>query len=155
MIQGDVWIANLNPRPRTEPGKSRPVIVVQARALRDVGHLETLIVPFATNLVHDIGHVESGCTRSPPGLRLVGGRTSGIDHLTLIDRLRTGRRTLSRGVSRSAGGGPRADSPRRWTTANRSPPNGALGMLSAITDSDWGSGCTRAAVFRFSAHSSW
>ena len=29
--RGEVWLANLNPRRGTEPGKTRPVLVVQAQ----------------------------------------------------------------------------------------------------------------------------
>jgi mRNA interferase MazF len=51
--RGEVWLANLNPRRGTEPGKSRPVLVVQAQALLDAGHPSTIIVPLTTNLVDD------------------------------------------------------------------------------------------------------
>lgn len=51
--RGEVWLANLNPRRGTEPGKTRPVLIVQAQALIDAGHPSTLIVPLTTNLVED------------------------------------------------------------------------------------------------------
>jgi mRNA interferase MazF len=51
--RGEVWLANLNPRPGTEPGKTRPVVIVQAQALLDAGHPSTLIIPLTTNLVDD------------------------------------------------------------------------------------------------------
>ena len=38
--RGDIWIANLSPRRGTEPGKTRPVLIVQAQALIDAGHLQ-------------------------------------------------------------------------------------------------------------------
>ena len=43
--RGEVWLANLNPRRGTEPGNTRPVLVVQAQALIDAGHPSTLIIP--------------------------------------------------------------------------------------------------------------
>ncbi len=51
--RGEVWLANLNPRHGTEPGKTRPVLIVQAQALTGAGHPSTLIVPLTTNLIDD------------------------------------------------------------------------------------------------------
>ena len=51
--RGEVWLADLNPQRGTEPGKTRPVLIVQAQALLDVGHPSTLIVPLTTNVIHD------------------------------------------------------------------------------------------------------
>ena len=49
--RGEVWLADLNPRRGTEPGKTRPVLLMQAQALLDVGHPSTIIIPLTTNLV--------------------------------------------------------------------------------------------------------
>lgn len=51
--RGEIWLADLNPRRGTEPGKTRPVLIVQAQALLDVDHPSTLIVPLTTQLVDD------------------------------------------------------------------------------------------------------
>jgi mRNA interferase MazF len=51
--RGDVWLANLNPRRGTEPGKHRPVLIVQAQALLEANHPSTLVVPLTTNLIDD------------------------------------------------------------------------------------------------------
>lgn len=51
--RGSVWLANLNPGRGTEPGKTRPVLVVQCQALLDAEHPSTLIVPLTTRLVDD------------------------------------------------------------------------------------------------------
>ena len=50
---GEVWLANLNPRRGTEPGKTRPVLIVQGQALINAGHPSTLIVPLTTNLIDE------------------------------------------------------------------------------------------------------
>ncbi|MEN9385428.1 MAG: hypothetical protein RLZZ185_169 [Bacteroidota bacterium] len=47
--QFDIWLANLNPSKGTEPGKTRPVVVVQTDLLNDT-HLSTLICPLTTNV---------------------------------------------------------------------------------------------------------
>ncbi len=51
--RGEIWLADLNPRRGTEPGKTRPVLVVQAQALLDAEHPSTLVVPLTTRLVED------------------------------------------------------------------------------------------------------
>lgn len=51
--RGSVWLANLNPRRGTEPGKVRPVLIVQSQALLDADHPSTLVVPVTTRLVDD------------------------------------------------------------------------------------------------------
>lgn len=53
MTRGEIWLADLNPRRGTEPGKTRPVLIVQAQALLDVGHPSTLIAPLTSTLVDD------------------------------------------------------------------------------------------------------
>lgn len=50
---GEVWLANLNPGKGVEPGKTRPVLVVQAQPLLDVQHPSTLIIPLTTQLIDD------------------------------------------------------------------------------------------------------
>lgn len=36
--RGEIWFAKLHPGRGTEPGKTRPVLIVQAQALLDAGH---------------------------------------------------------------------------------------------------------------------
>jgi len=51
--QGTIWLANLNPQKGTEPGKTRPVLILQDQALLDAGHPSTIIIPLTTNLIED------------------------------------------------------------------------------------------------------
>ena len=51
--QYDIWLADLNPSIGTEPGKTRPVVVVQTDLLNEF-HLSTLICPISTNVKSDI-----------------------------------------------------------------------------------------------------
>ena len=46
--QFEIWIADLNPRIGTEPGKTRPVLVVQTNLLNKVNHPSTIICPLTT-----------------------------------------------------------------------------------------------------------
>ena len=50
---GEIWLANLNPGGGTEPGKIRPVLILQNQALLDAEHPSTLIIPLTTNLIED------------------------------------------------------------------------------------------------------
>jgi mRNA interferase MazF len=49
--RGEIWLADLSPRRGTEPGKTRPVVIVQAQALLDAEHPSTLVVPLTTRLI--------------------------------------------------------------------------------------------------------
>ncbi|PIZ05745.1 MAG: type II toxin-antitoxin system PemK/MazF family toxin, partial [Flavobacteriales bacterium CG_4_10_14_0_8_um_filter_32_5] len=51
--QFDIWLANLNPSVGTEPGKKRPVVIVQTDLLNET-HLSTLICPITTNVKAEI-----------------------------------------------------------------------------------------------------
>jgi mRNA interferase MazF len=77
--RGDVWLANLNPMRGTEPGKTRPVLIVQAQALLDANHPSTLIIPLTTKLVEDA---------EPLRLRVAATGRLRHDSDLLIDQLR-------------------------------------------------------------------
>ncbi len=47
--QFDIWLANLNPTKGTEPGKTRPVVVVQTNLLNEL-HPSTIICPITSNV---------------------------------------------------------------------------------------------------------
>lgn len=46
--QFQCWIANLDPNFGSEPGKRRPVVIVQTNLLNEAGHVSTLICPLTT-----------------------------------------------------------------------------------------------------------
>ena len=48
--QFEIWIADLNPRIGTEPGKTRPVLVIQTDLLNKIPHPSTIICPITTNI---------------------------------------------------------------------------------------------------------
>jgi mRNA interferase MazF len=77
--RGEVWLANLSTRRGTEPGKTRPVLIVQAQALIDAGHPSTLIVPLTTNLIDDA---------EPLRVRVYARSSLRRDSDLLIDQLR-------------------------------------------------------------------
>jgi len=48
--RGVLYLADLNPRLGTEPGKVRPVLVMQTDLLNDAGHPSTWVLPCTTRL---------------------------------------------------------------------------------------------------------
>ncbi len=50
--QYDIWLADLNPTVGTEPGKTRPVVIIQTNLLNET-HLSTIICPITTNVQPD------------------------------------------------------------------------------------------------------
>lgn len=61
--QYDIWLADLNPSKGTEPGKTRPVVIIQTDLLNDT-HLSTIVCPITTNIQTDINllrvHLKKG-----------------------------------------------------------------------------------------------
>ncbi|MEO7446224.1 MAG: type II toxin-antitoxin system PemK/MazF family toxin [Ferruginibacter sp.] len=51
--QYDIWLADLNPTAGTEPGKTRPVVIIQTDLLNDT-HLSTIICPVTTKVKPDV-----------------------------------------------------------------------------------------------------
>lgn len=51
--QYEIWIADLNPQIGTEPGKTRPVLVVQTNLLNKILHPSTVVCPITTNVQKD------------------------------------------------------------------------------------------------------
>ena len=47
--RGWFYLADLNPRRGTEPGKTRPVLVMQTDLLNSQGHPSTVIIPVTTS----------------------------------------------------------------------------------------------------------
>jgi mRNA interferase MazF len=77
--QGEIWLANLNPGKGSEPGKTRPVLIVQSQALLDAGHPSTLIVPLTTRIIEDA---------EPLRIRVAAHGQLKHDSDLLIDQLR-------------------------------------------------------------------
>ncbi len=77
--RGEVWLANLDPRRGTEPGKTRPVLVIQAQALLDASHPSTFVVRLTTHVVDDA---------EPLRIRVAAAGRLRHDSDLLIDQLR-------------------------------------------------------------------
>jgi mRNA interferase MazF len=83
--RGEIWLADLNPPHGTEPGKTRPVLVVQSQALLDAGHPSTYVIPLTTKLVNN---AEPLRIRVPAAGRLLRHSDLLMDQLRAIDNRR-------------------------------------------------------------------
>lgn len=91
--RGEIWLADLNPGRGTEPGKTRPVLIVQAQALLDAEHPSTLVVPLTTRLVEA---AEPLRVRIPASGGLKNESDALIDQVRAIDNRRLVQGPLSR-----------------------------------------------------------
>lgn len=86
--QYDLWLANLNPGKGTEPGKTRPVVVVQTDLLNDV-HPSTLICPITTKVNTELHllrvHLRKSGLDKPSDILV--DQIRAIDNKRLIERL--------------------------------------------------------------------
>ena len=48
--QFEIWLADLNPRIGTEPGKTRPVVILQTNLLNQSNHPSTIVCPLTTKV---------------------------------------------------------------------------------------------------------
>ncbi len=91
--RGEIWLADLNPRRGTEPGKTRPVLVVQSQALLHADHPSTMVVPLTTKLTNDAAPLR---IRIPAVDRLQSDSDLLVDQLRAIDNRRLIKGPLSR-----------------------------------------------------------
>ena len=83
--QFEIWLADLNPRFGTEPGKVRPVVVVQTDLLNSV-HPSTIICPITTKIRNDVEVLRVHLTKSNSGLQKPSDIL--IDQIRAIDNRR-------------------------------------------------------------------
>ena len=86
---GHVYVADLNPRIGTEPGKTRPVVVVQTDALNRY-HPSTIVCPLTTRVAGFANPLRVAVPKGVSGM----GRPSDIlvDQIKAIDNRRLRRR---------------------------------------------------------------
>jgi len=86
----DVWIADLNPPNGTEPGKIRPVVIVQTDLLNNF-HPSTLICPVTTNIFQKTEILRVNMSKNEAGLKkrsaILVDQLRAIDNKRLVKRL--------------------------------------------------------------------
>lgn len=89
--QFEVWIADLNPQPGTEPGKVRPVMVLQTNLLNKVSHPSTIICPITTNVIKGSEilrvHLKRGTANLSENCDLLIDQIRSIDNKRLVKKL--------------------------------------------------------------------
>jgi mRNA interferase MazF len=88
--QYEVWIADLNPRFGTEPGKTRPVLILQTDLLNNI-HPSTIICPITTNIQLESEilriHLSKGMANLNDDCDVILDQIRAIDNRRLIKRL--------------------------------------------------------------------
>ncbi len=89
--QFEIWIADLNPQIGTEPGKTRPVLVIQTDFLNKIPHPSTIVCPVTTNIVKDSEilrvHLKKGVANLHEACDIMIDQIRAIDNKRLIKRI--------------------------------------------------------------------
>lgn len=88
--QFDLWTADLNPKIGTEPGKTRPVLVIQTDLLNSM-HPSTIIFPITTNVIKESDilriHLKKGVANLQKSSDLMIDQIRAIDNKRLIKKI--------------------------------------------------------------------
>jgi mRNA interferase MazF len=89
--QYEVWIADLNPQIGTEPGKTRPVLVIQTNLLNKIPHPSTIICPITTKVEKDADilrvHLRKGMANLNENCDIMIDQIRAIDNTRLIKKI--------------------------------------------------------------------
>ena len=89
--QYEIWIADLNPQIGTEPGKTRPVLVVQTDLLNKIPHPSTIICPITTNIKKDSDilriHLKKGMANVNQDCDIMIDQIRAIDNKRLVKKI--------------------------------------------------------------------
>lgn len=89
--QYEIWIADLNPQIGTEPGKTRPVLIVQTNLLNKIPHPLTIVCPLTTNVKKDSEilriHLQNGTANLQQACDIMIDQVRAIDNKRLIKRI--------------------------------------------------------------------
>ena len=88
--RGTLYLADLSPRRGTEPGKIRPILVIQSDLLNDTGHPSTWVLPCTTRLVgENLLRVQlpSGIAGNKRNCEIMIDQSRSIDNRRLIRAL--------------------------------------------------------------------
>jgi len=87
----EIWLADLNPQKGTEPGKTRPVLVVQTNLLNKIPHASTIICPLTTIIQKESEilrvHIKKGTASLNENCDIMIDQVRAIDNNRLIKKL--------------------------------------------------------------------
>ncbi len=88
--QFEIWTADLNPQKGTEPGKIRPVLIVQTDLLNSL-HPCTIICPITTNIVKESDilrvHIKKGISNTQKPSDLMIDQIRAIDNKRFVQKI--------------------------------------------------------------------
>jgi mRNA interferase MazF len=89
--QYDIWIADLSPRTGSEPGKKRPVLIVQSDLLNSLSHPSTIICPITTRVKKGSDilrvHIKKGTAQLNQDCDIMIDQVRAIDNRRLVRKL--------------------------------------------------------------------
>jgi mRNA interferase MazF len=89
--QFEIWLADLNPQIGTEPGKTRPVLVIQTNLLNKIPHPSTIICPITTHVIKDSEilrvHLKKGTANLHQACDVMIDQIRAIDNTRLTIRI--------------------------------------------------------------------
>jgi mRNA interferase MazF len=89
--QFEIWLADLNPQIGTEPGKTRPVLIVQTNLLNKIPHPSTIVCPLTTNVKKDSEilrvHLKKGMAKLHQESDIMIDQIRSIDNKRLIKKV--------------------------------------------------------------------
>lgn len=87
----EIWLADLNPRIGTEPGKTRPVLIVQTNLLNKIPHPSIIICPLTTNVHKESEvlrvHIKKGTANLNENCDIMIDQVRAIDNKRLIKKI--------------------------------------------------------------------
>jgi mRNA interferase MazF len=87
----EIWIADLNAQIGTEPGKTRPVLVVQTNLLNKIPHPSTIVCPITTNIQKESEilrvHIKKGTASLKENCDIMIDQVRAIDNKRLIKKI--------------------------------------------------------------------
>ena len=86
-----IWVADLNPQIGTEPGKTRPVLIIQTNLLNKIPHPSTIVCPITTNVKKDSEilrvHIKKGTANLRQDCDIMIDQILAIDNKRLTKRI--------------------------------------------------------------------
>jgi mRNA interferase MazF len=89
--QFEIWIADLNPQIGTEPGKTRPVLIIQTNLLNKIPHPSTIVCPITTNVQKNATilrvHLKKGTANLNDNCDIMIDQLRAIDNKRLLKKV--------------------------------------------------------------------
>jgi mRNA interferase MazF len=87
----EIWLVDLSPQIGTEPGKTRPVLVVQTNLLNKLPHSSTIVCPLTTNVQKESEilrvHIKKSTSNLNENCDIMIDQVRAIDNKRLIRKI--------------------------------------------------------------------